>query len=106
MIICRDVTELHEMRRREVTAIAQIEENLVSLAAINDQIRNPLAAIALLNEMQGGEYETEIYEQILKIDALINEVDKNFIKTDKVRLFLAKHYGIHPVTSPEHEQNA
>ncbi len=94
MIIFRDVTELLEMRKREITAIAQIEENLVKLAAINDQIRNPLASITILNELQGGEYEGKIQEQIQAIDDLINEVDKNFVKTDKVRLFLTKHYGI------------
>ncbi|HOL42078.1 MAG TPA: HAMP domain-containing protein, partial [Methanospirillum sp.] len=94
MIIFHDVTELLEMRKREITAIAQIEENLVKLAAINDQIRNPLAAITILNEMQGGQYEEKILEQIRIIDDLINEVDKNFMNTDKVRLFLTKHYGI------------
>lgn len=101
MIIFRDVTELLEMRKREITAISQIEENLVRLAAINDQIRNPLASITILNELQGGDYEEKIFEQIKTIDALINEVDKNFVKTDKVRLFLTKHYGIHPITPKE-----
>ncbi len=104
MIIFRDVTELFEMRKREITAIAQIEENLVRLAAINDQIRNPLASITILNELQGGEHEEKIYEQIMTIDALINEVDKNFVKTDKVRLFLTKHYGINHISTEENEQ--
>lgn len=104
MIIFRDVTELFEMKKREITAISQIEENLVRLAAINDQIRNPLASITILNELQGGDYEEKIYEQIMTIDALINEVDKNFVKTDKVRLFLTKHYGIHHTSSDENEK--
>ena len=103
MIIFRDVTELFEMRKREITAIAQIEENLVRLAAINDQIRNPLASITILNELQGGEHEEKIYEQIMTIDALINEVDKNFVKTDKVRLFLTKHYGINHISTEEND---
>lgn len=94
MAIFRDITELKEMRKREITAITQIEENLVKLASINDQIRNPLASITILNELQGGAYEAQIYSQITTIDSLINEVDKNFVKTDKVRLFLMKHYGL------------
>ena len=91
--------------RRESTAISQIDENLVKLAAINDQIRNPLSSIAVLNELQGGEYEDRIFEQIGVIDDLINEVDRSFVKTDKVRLFLMKHYGIHHTGTEENEQN-
>ncbi|HPY59510.1 MAG TPA: PAS domain-containing protein [Methanospirillum sp.] len=105
MFIFRDVTELLEMKRRESAAISQIEENLVKLAAINDQIRNPLSSIAVLNELQGGEYEDKIFEQIGVIDNLINEVDKSFVKTDKVRLFLMKHYVIHHTGTEENEQN-
>jgi hypothetical protein len=90
----RDVTELHEMYCREVRAIAQIEENLAQLAAINDQIRNPLAIILTLSEMQGGEYVTDIENQVHRINILINEIDQGFVATDKVRMYLRKHYEV------------
>jgi signal transduction histidine kinase len=104
MALFRDVTELKEMRKREIKAIIQIEDNLVNLAAINDQIRNPLTAISILNEMQDGEFKIKIQEQVKAIDELINEVDKHFINTDKVRLFLIKHYGIHQKSEYKKEQ--
>lgn len=94
MGIFRDVTNIREMERREALAVSQIEENLVQLAAINDQIRNPLSVIAVLNELEGGQHEEKIHDQIKVIDSLINEVDRSFVSTDKVRLFLTKHYGI------------
>lgn len=106
MGIFRDVTELREMERRQALAVSQIEENLVQLAAINDQIRNPLSVIAVLNELEGGQHEEKIHDQIKVIDSLINEVDRSFVSTDKVRLFLMKHYGINDTkcNGPETEE--
>ncbi len=97
-VMVRDKTIMNEMIRRELMAISKIEENLVQLATINDQIRNPLSIISTLCESQGGEYVEEIHNQITRIDILINEIDKGFISTDKVRMYLKKHYevaGIH-----------
>ena len=101
MGIFRDVTNLREMEQREALAVSQIEENLVQLAAINDQIRNPLSVIAVLNELEGGDHEEKIHDQIRVIDSLINEVDRRFVSTDKVRLFLTKHYGINDTRNNE-----
>lgn len=106
MFIFRDITELLEMKKRETAAISQIEENLVKFAMINDQIRNPLSSIAVLNELQGGQHEDKIFEQIRTIDELINEIDNSFIKTDKVRLFLVKHYGIRQRDPLESEEKS
>lgn len=93
-VMVRDITILNEMARRELLAITQIEENLVQLAAINDQIRNPLSIILALCEIYGGDYADKIYTQISRIDTLINEIDKGFISTDKVRMYLKKHYEV------------
>jgi PAS domain S-box-containing protein len=90
----RDVTELNEMYRREIRAISKIEEILCQLAAINDQIRNPLAIISTLAEMDEGKYEKQIQEQVDRINTMIDEVDRGFIATDKVRTYLRKHYEI------------
>lgn len=104
MAIFRDVSEIREMRRREIRSIVQLEENLVQLATINDQIRNPLGIITMLNDMQGGEYAETIHAQIRAIDALIHEVDKQFVETDKVRMFLMKHYGVHPEDNHQEDE--
>lgn len=93
MGIFRDVTEIHKMRERETYAITQIEEDLVKFAALNDQIRNPLTVITMLTDL-GGDHREAIRIQINIIDELITEGDKQYAKSDKVRLFLKKHYGI------------
>ena len=93
MGIFRDVTEIHKMRERETYAITQIEEDPVKFAALNDQIRNPLTVITMLTDL-GGDHREEIRIQINIIDELITEGDKQYAKSDKVRLFLKKHYGI------------
>ena len=73
---------------------------------INDQIRNPLSSIAVLNELQGGQHEDKIFDQIRTIDELINEIDNSFVKTDKIRLFLVKHYGIRQRDPLESEEKS
>lgn len=93
-VIVRDMTELNELYRREMQAITQIEENLGQLAAINDQIRNPLAVISSLCDMNGNEYGKEIQDQIARINNLVNEIDRGFVDTEKVRQYLHKHYGL------------
>ncbi len=93
-VIVRDMTELNELYRREMQAITQIEENLGQLAAINDQIRNPLAVISSLCEMNENEYGKEIQDQILRINNLVDEIDRGFVDTEKVRQYLHRHYGV------------
>jgi PAS domain S-box-containing protein len=94
MGIFRDVTAIHGMQKREAYAVAQIEENIVKFAEINDEIRNPLTVISMLNDLGEGKNQEKILTQIRLIDSLINEADKQYIKSDKVRIFLKKHYGI------------
>jgi hypothetical protein len=80
--------------RRELIAITQLEENLVRLAAVNDQIRNPLSIITIVCEHDTSPHVEEIMNQVKRIDHLIVEIDKGFISTDKVRMYLQKHYEI------------
>lgn len=93
-VMVRDVTELHEMYRRELQAIEQMEENLGQLAAVNDQIRNPLAIISSLTELSENEYHAEIEEQVDRINRMVDEIDLGFVATDKVRTYLRKYYEI------------
>jgi PAS domain-containing protein len=93
-VMVRDVTELNEMHRRENIAIAQLEENLAQLATINDQIRNPLTVITLYTDILDLENKNKIHEQVHRINNLIDEIDKGFVATDKVRMFLLKHHNM------------
>ncbi|MBN1166484.1 MAG: PAS domain-containing protein [Methanospirillaceae archaeon] len=93
-VIVRDVTELNELYRHEHDAISRLEENLVQLATINDNIRNPLTIIATIAGMLDEETEEKLTEQVSRIDQLVTNIDRGFIGTEKVRMYLRKHYSI------------
>jgi len=73
----RDITQeiLLEQEKEQLTL--QIQENIAKLAILNDGIRNPLSIITTLTEMAGNkEYETLVYEQVTRINEIIQNLDK------------------------------
>jgi len=71
----------------------QIEKNLMIFASLNDIIRNPLTVAMSLIEMNEDESSSRIIEQLKKIDSAIDNLDRGFIESDKVRAYLVKHYN-------------
>ena len=92
--VSRDIRERKIAEHRNKIAISQINQNLETLAILNDQIRNPLMIIELLSDPHGGESYEKIHEQILLIDDLIRQVDVGFVQSEKVREYLTRHYNI------------
>ena len=92
--ILRDITERKKAREIEKKAFAQIEENINQLATLGDAIRNPLAVIVGLADLNGGELEEKIKKQAQEIDDYITMLDRGWIESEKVRDFLKRHYGI------------
>jgi hypothetical protein len=80
------------MRHREQEALRQIEENLVSLAILNDHIRNPLTVIAVNADLQEGEVRETILSQVEQIDEIIRKLDQKWLESAKIRDFLIRHY--------------
>ncbi|MBP2133497.1 PAS domain S-box-containing protein [Methanomicrobium sp. W14] len=99
--LIRDLTAEKEARKREMEALKQIEKNIARLAALNDEIRNPLAVIvgyASLNEYEDSD---KILEQAKVIDNLINKLDQKWLESKKIRDYLLKYYGISRNTTDE-----
>ncbi|MCX6690781.1 MAG: PAS domain S-box protein, partial [Methanoregula sp.] len=89
-----DLTERRQLEELKVRAFKQIEQNLEQLAALNDQIRNPLSVIVLLAGITGGREGQKIIDQAMEIDALVKKLDQGWAESAKVREFLKKHYQI------------
>ncbi len=91
----RDITQeiLLEQEKEQLTL--QIQENIAKLAILNDGIRNPLSIITTLTEMAGNkEYETLVYEQVTRINEMIQNLDKEWVKSVKILDYLRKYHHI------------
>ncbi len=92
--IARDITERKLNEHVEKKAFEQIEKNISQLAILGDHIRNPLAVIVALADMDETEHGKQIVEQCAIIDDLITRLDKGWIESENVRNFIRKHYGL------------
>ncbi len=92
--IMKDITSKKDLERLKVEAFKKIEENLIQMAILNDQIRNPLAVIMASADLIGGTAAETINQQVKEIDAMIGEVDRKWLESEKVREFLKRYYGV------------
>lgn len=73
--------------------MARIEKNMEQFMILNDRIRNPLQAIRGYLELAGeNPYRHRIEEQVEIIDRLVDQLDQGWVESEKVRLFLLRHY--------------
>ncbi len=89
----RDITERVQMEALKRRAFEQIEQNIEQFAILGDHIRNPLAVIIGLADMEDGDHSKKILEQAWEIDRIIDQLDKGWIESEKVREFLHRQYG-------------
>lgn len=92
--VSRDIRERKIAEEKIGIAVSQITRNLETLAVLNDQIRNPLMIIELIASGFEGKEADIIHSEIMKIDELINQVDTGFLRSDKVRGYLIRHYNL------------
>jgi PAS domain S-box-containing protein len=83
--------KLIEGQKRE--AYEQIERNIEQFAILGDHIRNPLAVIVGLADLSEGATSGKILEQAKMIDAIIDQLDRGWIESEKVREFLRRYYS-------------
>lgn len=88
--IGRDITCEEKLLHKQEQLIRQIDKNMAQLAALNDQIRNPLTLITMSAGFVEDPYQGKILEGARLIDDLVHRLDKGFIESDKVRRFLQK----------------
>ena len=80
-----DITERRETDRVLKESYARIEENLQQFAVLNDHIRNPLAVIMMLAEMDETPGSEKILAQVGEIDRIINQLDRGYLESEKIR---------------------
>ncbi len=74
-------------------AFEQIERNIEHFAILADQIRNPLAAISILTEMElEGEVKDKIMNQIKRIEELLTMLDRGWLDSEAVREYLRRSW--------------
>jgi PAS domain S-box-containing protein len=90
----RDITRKKEIEEQQRRAFQQIEQNLQQFATLNDHIRNPLAVIVMLAGLKEDENSRKIIEKSREIDQILGRMHAGYLDSEKVRMFLRKHYGI------------
>ncbi|HVN65274.1 MAG TPA: CHASE4 domain-containing protein [Methanomicrobiales archaeon] len=83
--------KLMEAQKRE--AYEQIEKNIEQFAILGDHIRNPLAVIVGIADLTGGTASEKILQQAKAIDRIIDQLDRGWIESEKVREFLRRYYS-------------
>lgn len=86
---------LEKLRQDDVErrrALVQIERNLERLAALNDQIRNPLSVImAVMTMEEEGRTKERVVKAVKDIDGIVTKLDRGWEESAKVRRYLIKH---------------
>jgi len=83
--------KLYEEQKRK--AFEQIEKNIEQFAILGDHIRNPLTVIVGLSDLIQDAAARKILDQAKIIDGIINQLDRGWIESEKVREFLKKYYS-------------
>ena len=87
----KDITATKMMEEVEAKAFFQIEKNIEQLAILGDHIRNPLAVIVGIADLDGGPTSESIIQQARIIDQIITQLDRGWIESEKIREFLKKN---------------
>ena len=87
----KDITATKMMEEVEAKAFLQIEKNIEQLAILGDHIRNPLAVIVGIADLEGGPTSESIIQQARIIDQIITQLDRGWIESEKIREFLKKN---------------
>ena len=88
--IGRDITHEIELLQDQEIAIAQIDKNMAQLAALNDEIRNPLTMIAAWTGLDHPPSHDKIMEGVQRINAIIDRIDTGYVESEKVRKYLQR----------------
>jgi PAS domain S-box-containing protein len=87
LAVARDVTMYQE-------SVISLEENMESLAILNDEIRNPLQVILGTVLLKDSDLAEKIQPFLSEIDGLVKRLDRGWLESKKVHEMLRKHYGL------------
>lgn len=88
----RDITAKRKAEEAWEEAFAQIEDNIYQASILNDQIRNPMAVIMGLADLEGGENMEKIIREVKKIDEIITRLDRGVLESESIRAYMRKRY--------------
>jgi len=90
-----DTTHIVRLFKNKQMLLKQINANLHKLSALNTEVRQPLYEIqeVLANE-EGDMYHSIIKEQLNIIITCIDELERGFIKSEKIQMYLMKQDNI------------
>ncbi len=87
------VVHAKEAEEQKWIAYEQIERNIEQFAVLADKIRNPLAAISLLAEIESsGETKEKILRQVDKIKDIVDRLDSGWLESEQLRMLLRKYW--------------
>jgi len=73
--IGRDITCETELIEEQKTVLRQISKNMAQLAALNDEIKNPLTLISMSVGMYEKSEQNKILERVKLINTLVDRLD-------------------------------
>lgn len=90
--VIRDISARYELERIRREAHEQLQQNILQFATLGDHIRNPLAVIVGLADLLGTPDADRIIVQAREIDRIVDQLDRGWIESEKVRSFLRRYY--------------
>lgn len=94
VVIMRNITRQQQIEEEKRIAYEQIEKNIEQFAILGDHLRNPMQVILGLADLKGGAIADRIHQQAREIDRTIDQLDRGWIESEKIRDFIRKYYGI------------
>jgi PAS domain S-box-containing protein len=88
--IGRDITHELELLSDQERAVAQIDKNMAQLAALNDEIKNPLTLISMSAGLVDGPHQEQVLRGVRMITSIVDRLDQGFTESEKVRKFLKR----------------
>ncbi len=88
--IGRDITRELELLSEQERAVAQIDKNMAQLAALNDEIKNPLTLISMSAGLVDGPHQEQVLRGVRMITSIVDRLDQGFTESEKVRKFLKR----------------
>ena len=87
----RDITSRKEADEQIQAGVQMLTRTQETFAALNDQIRNPLSIISIYSEECDECRGDRIRNEVMRIDEIINQLDKGWIESDKVRRVMQRY---------------
>ncbi len=95
LLFALDITGQAEMERLKKDAYEQIEKNIEQFAILGDHIRNPVAVITgLCDLLEDRALAEKIVKQALEINRIVDQIDRGWIDSEKVRKIIKKYYDV------------